>query len=37
MLTEVGHGLDAPNLETTATRLPNGEFDLHTPNERACK
>ncbi|KAH9941951.1 acyl-CoA dehydrogenase NM domain-like protein [Amylocystis lapponica] len=37
LLTEVGHGLDAPNLETTATLLPNGEFDLHTPNPRACK
>lgn len=37
MLTEVGHGLDAPNLETTATLLPNGEFDLHTPNEGARK
>ncbi|KZT69853.1 acyl-CoA dehydrogenase NM domain-like protein [Daedalea quercina L-15889] len=37
LLTEVGHGLDAPNLETTATLLPNGEFDLHTPNEQACK
>ncbi|KAH9930206.1 acyl-CoA dehydrogenase NM domain-like protein [Fomitopsis serialis] len=37
LLTEVGHGLDAPNLETTATLLPNGEFDLHTPSERARK
>lgn len=37
MLTEVGHGLDARNLETTATMLPNGEFDLHTPNSNAAK
>jgi len=37
LLTEVAHGLDAPNLETIATLLPNGEFDLHTPNDGACK
>ncbi|KAE8356114.1 acyl-CoA dehydrogenase NM domain-like protein [Aspergillus coremiiformis] len=37
MLTEVGHGLDARNLETTVTLLPNGEFDLHTPNSYAAK
>lgn len=37
MLTEVGHGLDARNLETTATLLPNGDFDLHTPNFNAAK
>ncbi|CAI7610691.1 unnamed protein product [Penicillium glandicola] len=37
MLTEVGHGLDAKNLETTATMLPSGEFDLHTPNPSAAK
>ncbi|PLN80602.1 acyl-CoA dehydrogenase/oxidase [Aspergillus taichungensis] len=37
MLTEVGHGLDARNLETTATLLPNGDFDLHTPNSNAAK
>ncbi|OBZ73615.1 Acyl-coenzyme A oxidase 2, peroxisomal [Grifola frondosa] len=37
LLTEVAHGLDAPNLETTATLLPSGEFDLHTPNEGARK
>lgn len=30
LLSEVGHGLDSPNLETTATLLPTGEFDLHT-------
>lgn len=35
MLTEVGHGLDARNLQTTATILPNGDIDLHTlsPND----
>ncbi|KAH6879755.1 hypothetical protein B0T10DRAFT_582266 [Thelonectria olida] len=37
MLTEIGHGLDARNLETTATLLPDGSFDLHTPNEAAAK
>ncbi|CCM04077.1 uncharacterized protein FIBRA_06236 [Fibroporia radiculosa] len=36
-LTEVGHGLDAIHLETTATLLPNGDFELHTPHERAAK
>ncbi|OAA67408.1 Acyl-CoA oxidase/dehydrogenase, central domain protein [Cordyceps fumosorosea ARSEF 2679] len=30
MLTEVGHGLDARSLETTATQLQDGSFDLHT-------
>ncbi|KAF8172071.1 hypothetical protein BJ912DRAFT_932597 [Pholiota molesta] len=30
MLTEVGHGLDAPNIETIAKLLPDGGFDLHT-------
>ncbi|KZT00998.1 acyl-CoA dehydrogenase NM domain-like protein [Laetiporus sulphureus 93-53] len=37
LLTEQAHGLDAPNLETTATLLPNGEFDLHTPHDGARK
>jgi acyl-CoA oxidase len=37
LLTEVGHGLDARNLETTVTLLPNGDFDLHTPNQNAAK
>ncbi|KLO06946.1 acyl-CoA dehydrogenase NM domain-like protein [Schizopora paradoxa] len=37
LLTELAHGLDAPNLETTATLLPSGEFDLHTPRLEACK
>ncbi|KAL2830464.1 hypothetical protein BDW59DRAFT_17850 [Aspergillus cavernicola] len=37
MLTEVGHGLDARNLETTATLLPNGDFELHTPSLAAAK
>ncbi|MCJ1398112.1 hypothetical protein MMC11_001309 [Xylographa trunciseda] len=37
MLTEVGHGLDARNLETTATLLPNGHFELHTPSSAAAK
>jgi hypothetical protein len=36
-LTELGHGLDALHLETTATLLPDGCFDLHTPLERAAK
>ena len=37
MLTEIGHGLDARNLETTATLLPSGQFDLHTPSMTAAK
>ena len=37
MLIEIGHGLDARNLETTATLLPSGEFDLHTPTQEAAK
>ncbi|KAJ5726132.1 acyl-CoA oxidase [Penicillium malachiteum] len=37
MLTELGHGLDARNLETTATLLPNGDFELHTPTPNAAK
>ncbi|KAH6972674.1 hypothetical protein EDB80DRAFT_596136 [Ilyonectria destructans] len=37
MLTEVGHGLDARNLETTATLLPDGYFSLHTPSLAAAK
>ncbi|EGN94823.1 hypothetical protein SERLA73DRAFT_62084 [Serpula lacrymans var. lacrymans S7.3] len=36
-LTEVGHGLDAIHIETTATLLPDGGFELHTPNEQAAK
>ncbi|KAH6961685.1 acyl-CoA dehydrogenase/oxidase [Ilyonectria sp. MPI-CAGE-AT-0026] len=37
MLTEVGHGLDARNLETRATLQPDGSFDLHTPNTAGAK
>ena len=37
MLTEVNHGLDARNLETTATLLPDGSYDLHTPHSGASK
>ncbi|KAL3469699.1 hypothetical protein BJX99DRAFT_267941 [Aspergillus californicus] len=37
MLTEVGHGLDARNLETTATLLPDGDFELHSPSLAAAK
>ncbi|KAF4460983.1 Acyl-coenzyme A oxidase 2 peroxisomal [Fusarium albosuccineum] len=37
MLTEVGHGLDARNLETTATLQADGSFDLHTPHLAASK
>lgn len=38
MLTEVGHGLDARNIETTATLSPDGTFfDLHTPSATAAK
>ncbi|KAI1392473.1 putative acyl-CoA oxidase [Hypoxylon trugodes] len=37
LLTEVSHGLDAYNLETTATLLPDGSFELHTSNSGAAK
>lgn len=37
MLTEVGHGLDARYLETTATLLQDGSFELHTPSPAAAK
>ncbi|KXN83885.1 Acyl-coenzyme A oxidase [Leucoagaricus sp. SymC.cos] len=36
-LTELGHGLDVINMETRATLLPDGSFDLHTPHDRAAK
>ncbi|KAB8262926.1 hypothetical protein BDV32DRAFT_136331 [Aspergillus pseudonomiae] len=37
LLAEVGHGLDAHAIETVATLLPGGTFDLHTPNPDAAK
>ncbi|CEL01765.1 hypothetical protein ASPCAL01343 [Aspergillus calidoustus] len=37
LLTEVGHGLDARNLEMTATLKPDGGFELHTPHPGAAK
>ncbi|KAL2811762.1 acyl-CoA dehydrogenase NM domain-like protein [Aspergillus granulosus] len=37
LLTEVGHGLDARNLETTATLLPDGGFEMNTPHKGAAK
>lgn len=37
MLTEIGHGLDARNLQTTATILPDGNIDLHTPSPGDAK
>ncbi|KAF8164718.1 acyl-CoA dehydrogenase NM domain-like protein [Crassisporium funariophilum] len=36
-LTEVDHGLDAINVETTATLLSDGTFELHTPHRGAAK
>lgn len=36
LLTERGHGLDAFNIETTATKTPDG-FVLHSPREEAWK
>ncbi|TFK95807.1 hypothetical protein BDV98DRAFT_586831 [Pterulicium gracile] len=30
-LAELGHGLDVINMETTATLLQDGSFELHTP------
>ncbi|RCI16331.1 hypothetical protein L249_3165 [Ophiocordyceps polyrhachis-furcata BCC 54312] len=37
MLSEIGQGLDARNIQTTATRNPDGSFDLHTPSKEASK
>lgn len=37
LLTEMGHGLDAAHLETTATLQPDGSFSLHTPRMAAAK
>ncbi|KAH9940467.1 acyl-CoA dehydrogenase NM domain-like protein [Epithele typhae] len=37
MLTEVGHGLDITNIETTATLLPSGEFCLTSPTASSAK
>lgn len=37
LLTELGHGLDVRNIETTATHQVDGSFVLHTPNPRAAK
>ncbi|KAI0101043.1 acyl-CoA dehydrogenase/oxidase [Nemania sp. FL0031] len=37
LLTEIGRGLDARNLQTTATLQSDGSFDLHTPNASAAK
>ena len=36
-MTELHHGLDVINLETTATLKPDGTFDLHTPHKGASK
>ena len=36
LLTERGHGLDAFNIETTATRVKDG-YIIHTPREEATK
>ncbi|KAK7008204.1 acyl-CoA oxidase [Favolaschia claudopus] len=37
MLTERGHGTDSFNIETTATRMVDGGYVLHTPREEASK
>ncbi|KAK0212238.1 acyl-CoA oxidase [Desarmillaria ectypa] len=37
LLTERGHGLDAFNIETMATRMPDGCYILNTPREEATK
>ncbi|KAF7335727.1 Acyl-CoA oxidase [Mycena venus] len=37
MLTERGHGTDAFNIETTATRMKDGSYILNTPREEASK
>lgn len=36
LLSERGHGLDAFNIETTATKTSQG-FIINTPREEACK
>ncbi|KAJ7470780.1 hypothetical protein FB451DRAFT_1037557 [Mycena latifolia] len=36
-LSEVSQGLDTINIETTATALPGGGFELHTPHPGAAK
>ncbi|KAF7968691.1 hypothetical protein HWV62_29700 [Athelia sp. TMB] len=36
-LTEIGHGLDVANLETTVELLPNGTLLLNTPTPSAAK
>ncbi|TFY83070.1 hypothetical protein EWM64_g940 [Hericium alpestre] len=36
-LTEIGHGLNAIQLETTATLLPDGDYELNTPSPAAAK
>jgi len=36
-LTEVGHGLDMANLETTAELMSNGDICLNTPSSHAAK
>lgn len=38
MLTEIGHGLDAQSIETTATLSDDGQsFELHSPSSAAAK
>ncbi|PBK69571.1 acyl-CoA oxidase [Armillaria solidipes] len=37
LLTEAGHGLDATNLETTATLQSDGSFILNSPNLASSK
>ena len=37
MLTELAHGLDAKNLETTVTMQSDGSFILNTPRPEASK
>ncbi|KAH9851410.1 acyl-CoA dehydrogenase NM domain-like protein [Lenzites betulinus] len=37
MLTELGHGLDISNIETTATLLPSGDFILDSPTPSSAK
>ncbi len=37
LLTEAGHGLDATNLETTATLQSDGSFILNSPNRASSK
>ncbi|CAA7265294.1 unnamed protein product [Cyclocybe aegerita] len=37
LMTEIGHGTNAIRMGTTATLMPDGSFDLHTPSSYEAK